>query len=70
MSASDGTVQVPVTFDFTFAAGQYNSLPDGADRVRVTVEGAESVTKELLRASLPDPNANAQLCLTIFPALY
>ena len=70
MSASDGTVQVPVTFDFTFASGQYNSLPGGADRVRVTVAGADSITKELLRSSLPDPNANGQLSFYLTPGQY
>ena len=60
----------PRYFTFTFAAGQYNSLPAGADRVQVTVAGAESVTKELLRSSLPDPNANAQLTFYLTPGQY
>ena len=80
LSAFDGTVRVPITFTFTFAAGQYNSLPAGADRVRVTVAGAdpvraalagaESFTAELLRSSLPDPNGAGQLAFYLPPGQY
>ena len=70
MSASDGLVRVPVTFTFTFAAGQYNTLPAGADRVRVTVAGTESISRELLRSSLPDPNGAGQLTFYLAPGQY
>ena len=70
LSASDGLVRVPVTFTFTFAAGQYNTLPAGADRVRVTVAGAESISKELLRSTLPDPNGAGQLTFFLAPGQY
>ena len=70
LSASDGSVKVPVYFTFTFAAGQYNTLPAGADRVRVTVAGAESISKELLRSTLPDPNGAGQLTFYLAPGQY
>ena len=67
---SDGSVKVPVYFTFTFAAGQYNTLPADADRVRVTVAGAESISKELLRSTLPDPNGAGQLTFYLAPGPY
>ena len=70
LSASDGLVRVPVYFTFTFAAGQYNTLPAGADRVRVTVAGAEAISEELLRSSLPDPNGAGQLSFYLAPGQY
>ncbi len=70
LSASDGLVRVPVYFTFTFAAGQYNTLPAGADRVRVTVADAESISKELLRSNLPDPNGAGQLTFYLAPGQY
>jgi hypothetical protein len=54
----------------SLAAGQYNSLPAGADRVRVTVAGAESSSKELLRSTLPDPNGPGQLTFFLAPGQY
>ena len=65
-----GLVRVPVLFTFTFAAGQYNTLPAAADRVRVTVAGAESISKELLRSTLPDPNGAGQLTFFLAPGQY
>ena len=70
LSASDGSVKVPVHFTFTFAAGQYNTLPANADRVRVTVAGAESISRELLRSSLPDPNGAGQLTFYLAQGQY
>ena len=70
LSASDGLVKVPVYFTFTFAAGQYNTLPAGADRVQVAVAGAESISKELLRSNLPDPNGAGQLTFFLTPGQY
>jgi len=70
LSASDGSVKVPVHFTFTFAAGQYNTLPAAADRVRVTIAGAESVNKELLRSTLPDPKRAGQLSFYLAPGQY
>ena len=67
---SDGLVRVPVYFTFTFAPGQYNTLPAGADQVRVTVAGAESISKELLRSTLPDPNGAGQLTFFLAPGQY
>jgi hypothetical protein len=32
LSASDGSVKVPVHFNFTFAAGQYNTLTAAAEK--------------------------------------
>ena len=70
LSVSDGSVKVPVYFTFTLAAGQYNTLPAGADRVQVTVDGAESISKELLRSNLPDPNGAGQLTFYLPPGQY
>jgi Ca2+-binding RTX toxin-like protein len=67
---SDGLVRVPVNFTFTFAADQYNTLPAGANRVRVTIAGAESISKELLRSTLPDPNGAGQLTFYLAPGQY
>jgi Ca2+-binding RTX toxin-like protein len=70
LSASDGSLKVSVNFTFTFAAGQYNTLPAGADRVRVTIAGAETISKELLRSTLPDPNGAGQLTFYLAPGQY
>jgi hypothetical protein len=70
LSASDGSVKVPVYFTFTFAAGQYNTLPADADRVRVTVAGAESISREMLRSNPPDPNGAGQLTFYLAPGQY
>ena len=70
LSNSDGSVKVPVGFTFTFAAGQYNTLPAGADRVQVAVAGAESISKELLRSNLPDPKGAGQLTFYLPPGQY
>ena len=70
LSASDGLVKVPVHFTFTFAADHYNTLPAAADRVRVTVAGAESISKELLRSTLPHPNGAGQLTFFLAPGQY
>jgi len=45
-------------------------LANGVDRVRVTVAGAESVTAELLRSSLPDPNALDKVFFVMAPGQY
>ena len=47
-----------------------NTLPAGADRVRATIAGVESISKELLRSTLPDPNGAGQLTFFLTPGQY
>jgi hypothetical protein len=63
-------VDVSVRFSFTFEAGQYNPLPAGADRVRVAVEGPESISRELLRSDLPDLDGAGDLVFWLVPGEY
>jgi Ca2+-binding RTX toxin-like protein len=59
-----------VSFEWSFAAGYVHSLPATADRVRITLQGPVSSTREISRSVLPEPAGRIDVPFWVTPGQY